>query len=254
MAISNTAKLSSKIEDGTGQKRSVEANSNTLKTNKIDSDVVLVKSTSQSWVIPTDKVTVTTKITNNSALEIINPTIKDTLSAGATFVAGSVVIGSEAHTDVDPIAGFTPSLTIGGDGAEVDMTYQIQVDKYIDVSTITNSTQLTVNFGGNDFLLNSNMATINILNNEVYLLKTANTNAVKSADTIVYTITITNDGTLENTELFFTDPIPTGTTFVDGSVKVNGVTQSTYNPTTGFSLQDLGAGQSITVEFSVTVD
>ena len=254
MTIINKATLTSKIDNGEGQKISVSANSNALKTNQIDTDIVLEKTLEKSWAIPEDKLTVTTKVINNSALEVTNPTFKDTLGNGASFVEGTVKIGSQAYSDANPITGFTPNVTLGADGAELEMSYQIAVDKYLAEESIANSTQMSVNLDSKTFTLNSNEATIKVLNNEVYLLKQANATAVKSGDTIIYTITISNDGELDNTNLFFTDPIPSGTTFVSGSVKVDNQSQPTYDPTVGFNLQDLSAGQSITIEFSVKVD
>ena len=61
-------------------------------------------------------------------------------------------------------------------------------------------------------------------------------------------------GTLLKSDILFTDPIPAGTTFVVGSVKINGTAYPAYNPQTGFPLPGLAVGQSATVEFDVTVD
>lgn len=47
---------------------------------------------------------------------------------------------------------------------------------------------------------------------------------------------------------------PAGTTFTAGSVKIDGVAQPAYNPQTGFDLLDLPVGDSVTVEFDVTVN
>ncbi len=77
--------------------------------------------------------------------------------------------------------------------------------------------------------------------------------AVKG-DTLHYTTVITNTGTLLKSDLVFTDPIPAGTTFTAGSVTIDGVAYPAYNPQTGFALPDLAVGQSVTVEFDVTVN
>ncbi len=86
------------------------------------------------------------------------------------------------------------------------------------------------------------------------LLKTADTSAVKSGDTITYTITITNSGTITNTNLFFTDPTPSETTFVDGSVEIDDTSNPSFNPQTGFNLSDLEANQTIIVNFKVKIN
>ena len=50
-------------------------------------------------------------------------------------------------------------------------------------------------------------------------------------ETIKYTITVTNNGGLSG-DATITDEIPTGTTFVEGSIKVNGVTLEEDNTET----------------------
>lgn len=47
---------------------------------------------------------------------------------------------------------------------------------------------------------------------------------------------------------------PAGTTFVAGSVKINGISYPAYNPQTGFDLPALAVGESVTVEFDVKVN
>lgn len=69
-----------------------------------------------------------------------------------------------------------------------------------------------------------------------------------------YTTVITNTGSLLKIDLVFTDPIPAGTTFVAGSVKINSVSYPAYNPQTGFDLPDLAVGEAVTVEFDVKVN
>ena len=75
-----------------------------------------------------------------------------------------------------------------------------------------------------------------------------------SGDTLHYTSVITNSGTQEKINLFFTDDIPAGTSFVAGSVKIGGTSYPTYNPATGFALPNLPAGASVTVEIDVKVN
>ena len=63
-----------------------------------------------------------------------------------------------------------------------------------------------------------------------------------------------NEGDIINTNLFFKDPIPEGTTFVAGSVKVNQEEKADFDPAVGFNLDDLNPNGEITVTFEVKVD
>lgn len=254
MAVRNVANLTSKIEGSDGQKVEVSNNSNIHIASKVDTDVVITKTAEKLWGLPKDTLKITTTITNNANENIFDLNIKDTLSEGATFKAGSVKIGSVEREELNPIDGFMLDVTIQAQGGELDMTYDVVIDEYPDVDEFKNSSSVSLNVDNKEFNLSSNELTISILSNDVTLFKTANTVAVKSGDVLTYTIAISNTGSLKNTELFFTDQIPDGTTFVPDSVTIDNESKAGYNPTTGFNLNDLDVGDTITITFQVNVN
>lgn len=144
-------------------------------------------------------------------------------------------------------------MTIGANGGEMVMTYEIVIDDYLDADAITDMTKLGIQYDGQTFDLQSNELSITVLHNDVSLLKTANANAVVSGETLTYTITISNSGKLTNTEMIFKDEIPQNATFVENSVKIDGEVKGGYDPSAGFALKDLLPEEQIIVEFSVTV-
>ena len=72
-------------------------------------------------------------------------------------------------------------------------------------------------------------------------------------DELVYTITLTNIGNVIDNNVFFQDTPSVGAVFKANSVKVNNVSQPSFNPTVGFSLGSIGIGNVVTVEFTATV-
>lgn len=86
------------------------------------------------------------------------------------------------------------------------------------------------------------------------ITKSADKTFAVAGDTLHYTSVITNTGSLLKSDLVFTDPIPAGTTFTAGSVKINGAAFPAYDPQAGFALPDLAVGEAVTVEFDVTVN
>lgn len=254
MPISNKAQTSSKITAETGEVVEVTNTSNTLVTNKIDSDILVEKTSEKSWSLPKGKVKVTTTITNNTDQNLENIRVSDTLSNGAVFVTGSVKIGSQTYDEFNPITGFTLPVTLGGSGADMFFEYEIELLEYLDEDVIKNNTTIAVNFDSKSFNITSNDLEIKVLHNDVSLLKYADTTAVKSRDELTYTIEISNSGTLTNTEVFFSDTIPEGTSFVENSVTVDTETKQGFNPNSGFLLGTLLPNQIIMVKFKVKID
>ncbi len=73
-------------------------------------------------------------------------------------------------------------------------------------------------------------------------------------DTLTYTIRLDNTtGTADATNLVFTDVAPAGTSFVPGSVLVDGVANA-GNPTTGVAVGTVAAGAVKVIKFSVVVN
>ena len=254
MAIINMANLTSTITSASGTAFDVSAKSNAVEIYDLTKEFLVVKTTQKEWTIPGDKLTFTTTITNNLNTNITNITIKDILGAGAKFVEGTLKVGSESYPNDNPITGATLPVTIGGQGGEMTFSYEVAVDDPAEVETFVNQSNVQFEISGTQYNVYSNEVSVHILDNQVYLLKTADKTIVKPKDVVTFTIRITNDGGLENTNMMFSDPLPTGVTFVGGSVKIDDEVKVDLNPTTGFALSNLAAGGQIKVEFQVTID
>lgn len=254
MAVTNIANLTSTITSTSGTTFNVSAKSNAVEIYDLTTELLVVKTTQKEWTIPGDKLTLTTTITNNLNTNISDITIKDTLGTGAKFVEGTLKVGTESYPDDNPITGSTLPVTVGGQGGELTFSYEVAVDDPAEVETFVNQSNVQFEISGTQYNVSSNEVSVHILDNQVYLLKTADKTIVKSKDVVTFTITITNDGELENTNMMFSDPLPTGATFVAGSVKIDDEEKADLNPTTGFALSNLAAGGQIKIEFQVTID
>lgn len=252
MAVLNQAKITSKVTTSSGQ-QDVTTTSNIQRTNNADTDIVITKSASKDLLAPNDIVTITTVITNNTDINLESIKVTDTISDGAKFVEGTVEVGGMVFPYYNIIDGFTMPITIGGSGNEARFFFNIQVDEYVNTDKITDVSQFSVKMGSQQLTLTSPTLEMDVLTNEIYLLKEADKIAVQSGDTLTYTITISNDGIYDNTDIFFTDEIPDTVTLVENSVKIDGVTYDGYDPSVGFKLNDLPASGSMTVEFMVII-
>lgn len=253
MPILNKAHLTTKFQTNTGESIDSAFDSNTHRTNKVDEDILLVKTTQKDWLMPNEKITLTTTITNNADESISDFHFQDTLSQDATFVAGSLKIGNTAYDEFNPTIGFTAPVTLDGSGSELTISFDVLSATYPQDYKFTSKSEISFTMDNNSITLNSNEKEIKILNNEIYLSKQSNLRAVVSGDVITYTITITNDGEFTNTDLFFTDDLPDSLEFVAGSIKINDTERTDLDLANGFALTDLQPNGTITITYSAKV-
>ncbi|MGN1222018.1 MAG: hypothetical protein ACI4TT_02150 [Christensenellales bacterium] len=253
MTITNQSNLTSKyiLPDQTEKDFSTQSNIST--TENMTQSFTKEKSYDKEYVLPGEEITQTLVLTNNSEYDVTMVHITDNLSEGATIKAGSVEIDGTPYEDYDPATGFDlPNDIVGGGNSTI--TFAIVIDEATELESITDTATIAYQVNEAELTEDSNTVTINIVTNKVTIIKTSNVSAVISGQTITYQNVIKNEGTYTNSNLFFTDPIPEGTTFVEGSVKIDDVEQPDYNPATGFDLDELPEGASVTITFDVTVD
>lgn len=240
-----------------GQIIAAELDSNIVNTEILTYSVPKVKSADKTFMQEGETAQHTIVITNNSQTQLFNLFFKDNMSSGATHVAGSVTVNGVPQPTYDPVAGFAlPALNAG---QAVTVSYTVQANNPLTQTPVTNYATLDYTVddperGNVDFSENTNTVSIDIISNRMTVVKSVDKAYAVKGDNLHYTTVITNTGTLAKSDLVFTDPVPAGTTFVDGSVKINGTSYATYNPQTGFALPDLAVGESVTVEFDVKVN
>lgn len=252
MAVQNISQINSKINID-GQSVEVEKVSNAAKTNIVGSEVLIEKVASKNWALPLDEVTFSTTISNNMDVEVVDFHIVDNMGDGASFVEGSVVVGSQAYPEFDPSVGFDLPVTLGA-GADMTISYKILVDKLVAEYQLNSTTLVSFELDGEAFNLASNEVVVDVVHNDITLLKTVDKTVAQSNDQLLYTITIKNEGTYTNTDVVFLDTIPEGTTFVSGSLTIDGVGYDEYNPNDGVPLGTLNANDTIVVTFKVVVN
>ena len=89
---------------------------------------------------------------------------------------------------------------------------------------------------------------------ECHCRKTTTSTDAVVGDTIVYEMVVTNSGIDPVNNIVLTDPIDPATTFVTGSVLVNGIPRALANPALGIALGTLAPGESVAVSYAVRVN
>lgn len=243
------------LPDGSTLAASVD--SNIVTTEILTYSIPKVKSSDKTFLQEGETARQTVTITNNSQAALYNLFFKDTLSQGASYVAGSVAVNGVSQPSYDLVAGFPlPDLAVG---QAVAVSYTIRANDPMTVSPVTNFATLayTVNDparGPVNFSEDTNTISLPVVSNRITVVKSVDKTVAAKGDNLHYTSVITNTGTLNKINLVFTDQIPLGTTFVAGSVRINGVSYPAYNPQNGFALPDIAPGAAVNVEFDVTVN
>ncbi len=257
MIIPNQSNIAFNYVLPDGQTIAAELDSNIVTTEILTYSVPKIKSGDKTFMQEGETSVHTVVITNNSQTTLFNMSLKDNMSNGATYVAGSVTVNGVAQPTYDPIAGF-PLPDLAPQQA-VTVTYTIQANNPMTASPVTD--YATLNYSVDDplrstvnFSENTNTVSVQIISNRITNVKSVDKAFAVAGDTLHYTSVITNTGSLLKSDLVFTDPIPVGTTFVAGSVRINGAAFPAYDPQAGFDLPDLAVGQAVTVEFDVTVN
>lgn len=120
------------------------------------------------------------------------------------------------------------------------------------MATLNNKAVIAYQYQGLNLQVDSNIVPFQVVNNVVTLLKSVTPAAGISGSALVYTVTVTTTAAVTNAVI--TDLIPTGLTFVAGSVKIDGVAQPSASPATGIAVGAIPTGTSKYVTFSCTVD
>jgi len=215
-----------------------------------------VKSADKEYALLGDTIKLTLALTNNSEYAITDIKIKDTSDQKATFVAGSVTIDGTPYADFDPATGFDLPDEISASGGTSTIEYSVKINEGKPASDVCNFIS-DITYSVNEVTAlteKSNLVTLNLVNPTLTITKSADKQTAIQNERITYTNVIKNDGNVKHTLVNFSDQIPAGTTFVANSVTIDSVSQPTYNPATGFVLNDLDIGAETTVVFAVTVD
>lgn len=237
-----------------------QVNSNQVTTQINEALLTVTKSVDKAVASFGDVVTYTSVLKNTGNVVASNVVFGDATPSGMTFVPGSVVVNGVSQPTQNPGVG----INVGSIAAGASTTVVLQVtvnNSFPPQNPIPNTSGATY-----AYLVDPNGSPVSaapVLSNQVLTqINDTNLSIVKSAnktyadvdEVVTYNTVITNSGNIAATNVFFTDTLPVGTTFVSGSVKFNGVTQATLNPQTGFTLPNIAAGGTLQISFSVTIN
>ncbi|GAA4464347.1 SdrD B-like domain-containing protein [Novipirellula rosea] len=219
-----------------------------------DFDIVVDKTVDNANVQPTDTVTYTVTLTNDGPSSADGVVLSDVVPTGLTFVSGTMN-GNAATLNGSTVT--FPAITVGaGTANAVTATLVFTVDA-LTTGQITNTASVPDMSadGENDITNNSDDAVITVTPDfDIVVDKTSDVTTVQPGDTVVYTVTLTNDGPSTADNVVLTDVIPDGLTLVSAVMNGTNGTVSGGNITfPGVSIVS-GAANAVTATLTFTVD
>ena len=254
MPIINRSTLESTYTNPDKQEVTVRTNSNSAVIENMTKSFEKQKLSQKDSARAGEELIQEIELNNNSEFLVSDLHIKDTMSDGATFKAGSVKINGKAFVDLDPTAGFYLDEPLNPSNPYILITYSIVVDEKPTVDHITNKATISYSVDNSHFSEDTNTVTINIISDKVTIIKTASHSVAVSGTVVTFTHKITNGDAFTHTKLVFTDPLPAGISFVAGSVVIDGVSKPELDPVVGFTLDDLNGGSTTTIIFDAKVE
>ena len=225
-----------------------------LQVDSKGANLTVVKSTDKNLAEVGEEITYTLAIKNTGSVDATNVTVNDMLPPETTLVAGSVTVDGVAYAGALPVV----IPTIAPDQT-VTVEFKVTVNSLPAANPIFNIARVDYEFlpfagyPATSFS-NSNAVAVYIISPQMSIEKSVDKAFAIKGDILTYTSLIENTGSIPVTDVFFQDDIPAGTTFVGGSVTINGVSYPTYNPQTGFFVANLTPGASASVTFQVQIN
>ena len=225
-----------------------------LQIDSKGANLVITKSANKTFAEVGEEITYTLEIENTGTVDALNVTVNDMLPPETTLVPNSVTVDGAAYAGALPVVIETiaPNQT-------VTVAFKVTVNSFPAVNPVFNIARADYEFfpfagyPATSFS-NSNPAAVFIIVRSIANVKSVDKAFAVKGDILTYTSVITNTGSIPVTNVIFKDEIPAGTTFIDGSVTIDGTSYPAYNPQTGFFAANLTPQASVTVTFQVQVN
>ena len=225
-----------------------------LQIDSKGANIEIAKSADKTFAEVGEQIAYTLVLENTGAVSALNVTLSDMLPPETEIVSGSVTLNGAPYGGGLPVV--IPSI---GAGQSATVTFKVTANSLPTVNPVFNVARADYEFfpfagyPATGFS-NSNPVAVYIISREISNIKSVDKAFAVKGDILTYTSVIKNTGSIPVTDVVFEDEISAGTTFVSGSVYIDGVNYPSYEPQIGFDLPDLAVGQSVTVEFDVTVN
>lgn len=255
----DTASLNySLILDPTKPPVNMSTNSNTIYNQVNSVDIQFKKYSEPAAAVVGDTVTYTLVVKNNGNVPALNTEVEDILPPQLQFIPGSVTINGAAEPKKNIVNGVSLETLAAGQTATITF-------KALILSAPTNGKIENQAVADYEFVVDpslpprpgrkpSNPYDLTVGVAELKLTKVADKKEVVLGETITYTVTVTNTGTVDATNVIIDDTLPEGTAFVPNSFSLNGIPINGLSIEDGFNIGTLKPGQTDVITYQVKLE
>ena len=229
------------------------ANSLGLQIDSKGANILANKTVNPKIVEVGQEIEYSISLTNNGDIIANNVILDDNIFTTLSLVPNSIFI------DGIPYSGSFP-ITLGDVNINqtVNITFKAIANSLPAINPVLNIAKINYDFNPfENFTVststNTNIVSVFILEKNITNQKKVNKVFALKDDILTYTSTITNNSNVAVDNVYFIDSIPSGTKFVIGSVKINGINDTTLDPEIGFFLPNLLPNDAVNVEFNVLI-
>ncbi|MDE6605368.1 MAG: DUF11 domain-containing protein [Clostridia bacterium] len=225
-----------------------------LQIDRKVANMTVTKSADKTYADVGEEITYTLEIKNIGSVDAVNSTVNDMLPPETALVANSVTVDGVPYAGALPVV--IPTIT---PNQTVTVSFKVTVNSLPAVNPIFNIARVDYQFfpfTGYPAMSfsNSNPVAVYIISRQMTNVKSVDKAFALKGDILTYTSVVKNTGSVPVTDVMFKDEIPAGTTFVNGSVTIDGVSYPAYNPETGFFVANLTPQASATITFQVQIN
>ena len=216
-----------------------------------DFDVVVLKSVDDTSPNPNDTVTYTVTVENEGPSNVTGVVLSDAVPAGMTLV--SATMNGQDGTLDSGVVTFPAVDLAGNETATATLVFTVDVGTDGVVTNTASVPDMTAS-GENDATNNSSSVDVTVVAlADLSISKTVSDNDAQAGASLVYTVTVTNDGPSPAVDVVVEDTLPAGVTFVSGTGP-NGETLSETGGVVTYDAGTIASGANFTLTINATID
>ena len=219
-------------------------------------DVALTKTVDNATPAEGDTVVYTLEVVNNGPGTVTGVQVTDNLPADVTYDSDDS--GSTSTTYTDTTGVWDVGTLAEDETVTLNITVTVDSTASAQPQPISNTAVVTIDQNDSDTTNNEDTADITVGGADLGIEKVVDNNSPDEGDTVVYTLTLTNTGPSDATNITVTDALPAGVTYDSSNAATlldDDGNPTSYDDTTGeWTIGRLDVGSSLALEITATVD